>query len=115
MQGRELITAEEARTAMLARPEFASPPVVRAAVRWFGIAAEEGLAPLEMAVAWQRMARTMLRESMWKVATGSLLAALCEELLAEMAEHRATAQATGLEKEEGRPTEYTENTEGGAR
>ena len=115
MQGNQRMTAEEARTAMLARTEFASPPVVRAAVRWFGIAAEEGLAPLEMAVAWQRIARTILRESMWKVATGSLLAALCEELLAEMAEHRATAQATGLEKEEGRPTEYTENTEGGAR
>jgi hypothetical protein len=46
------------------------------------------------------------------VAAGSMLAGLCEELLAEMAEHRATAQLVGLEKKEGRPTEYAENTEG---
>jgi hypothetical protein len=113
MNTRALMTAEEARAAMMARPEFGSPPVVRACARFFGLANEEGLAPVEMAVAWQRIARTILRESLWKVATGSLLAGLCEELLAEMAEHRATAQRVGLDAEEVRPTEHTENTEGG--
>jgi hypothetical protein len=106
------MTAEEARAAMMARPEFGHEPVVRACARFFGLAQEEGLSPLETAVAWQRIARTILRESLWKVAAGSMLAGLCEELLAEMAEHRATAQRVGLQKEEGRPTEYAENTEG---
>lgn len=101
MNTRVLMTAEEARAAMMARPEFGSAPVVRACARFFGLAQEEGLSPMESAVAWQRIARTILRESLWKVATGSLLAGLCEELLAEMAEHRATAQRVGLDAEEG--------------
>jgi hypothetical protein len=91
------MTAEEARAAMMARPEFGHEPVVRACARFFGLAQEEGLSPLETAVAWQRIARTILRESLWKVAAGSMLAGLCEELLAEMAEHRATAQRSGLD------------------
>lgn len=93
------MTAEEARAAMMARPEFGHEPVVRASARFFGLAHEEGLSPLETAVAWQRIARTILRESLWKVAVGSMLAGLCEELLAEMAEHRATAQRRALDED----------------
>ena len=106
------MTAEEARAAMIARPEFGHEPVVRACARFFGLAQEEGLSPLETAVAWQRIARTILRESLWKVAAGSMLAGLCEELLAEMAEHRATAQRRGLDAQ---ASDESNQPEGGAR
>lgn len=96
---------------MMARPEFAHEPVVRACARFFGLAQEEGLSPLETAVAWQRIARTILRESLWKVAAGSMLAGLCEELLAEMAEHRATAQRIGLNAQ---ASDGSDQPEGGA-
>lgn len=96
---------------MMARPEFGHEPVVRACARFFGLAQEEGLSPLETAVAWQRIARTILRESLWKVAAGSMLAGLCEELLAEMAEHRATAQRSGLD---GQASDGSGQPEGGA-
>ena len=105
------MTAEEARAAMMARPEFGHEPVVRACARFFGLAQEEGLSPLETAVAWQRIARTILRESLWKVAAGSMLAGLCEELLAEMAEHRATAQRSGLDSQ---ASDGSDQPEGGA-
>jgi len=105
------MTAEEARAAMMARPEFGHEPVVRACARFFGLAQEEGLSPLETAVAWQRIARTILRESLWKVAAGSMLAGLCEELLAEMAEHRATAQRSGLDAQ---ASDGSDQPEGGA-
>jgi hypothetical protein len=108
---RFLMTAEEARAAMIARPEFGHEPVVRACARFFGLAQEEGLSPLETAVAWQRIARTILRESLWKVAAGSMLAGLCEELLAEMAEHRATAQRSGLDAQ---ASDKLDQPEGGA-
>lgn len=105
------MTADEARAAMIARPEFGHEPVVRACARFFGLAQEEGLSPLETAVAWQRIARTILRESLWKVAAGSMLAGLCEELLAEMAEHRATAQRSGLDAQ---ASDGSDQPEGGA-
>lgn len=79
-------TNGEERPPALERPEMKQEGVVRAASRFFRIASEEGLTPFEMAVAWQRIGRTILREAVWKVATGSLIRTLALEVAAEMPE-----------------------------
>lgn len=66
------------------RPEADDPRIVRIGVRWFRMAAEEGLTPYESAVAWKRVAHTLLREATFKVATGHLLRTLASELLEEI-------------------------------
>ena len=66
------------------RPEADDPRIVRIGVRWFRMAAEEGLTPYESAVAWKRVAHTLLREATFKVATGHLLRTLSAELLEEI-------------------------------
>lgn len=81
-----LATNTEDRPRALERPEMKQEKVVRAATRFFRIASEEGLTPFEMAVAWQRIGRTILREAVWKVATGSLIRTLALEVAAEMPE-----------------------------
>lgn len=73
-----------------ARPESDDPRVVRIGVRWFRMAAEEGLTPFESAVAWKRVAHTLLREATFKVATGHLLRTLASELLEEIPEKPIT-------------------------
>ena len=72
------------RPAALERPEATDPRIVRVAVGFFRRAAEEGLSPYEQAVAWQRIARTILRESVHKIATGSLVRTLALEVAEEM-------------------------------
>jgi len=72
------------KAAALERPEATDERIVRVAVRFFGIAAEEGLSPYEMAVAWQRIARTILREAFFKIAMGAFLRTLAREIVEEM-------------------------------
>lgn len=75
------------------RPEADDPRIIRIGVRWFQMAAEEGLTPYESAVAWKRVAHTLLREATFKVATGHLLRTLASELLEEIpgeGSHKAT-------------------------
>lgn len=72
------------------RPEADDPRIIRIGVRWFRMAAEEGLTPYESAVAWKRVAHTLLREATFKVATGHLLRTLASELLEEIPEKPIT-------------------------
>jgi hypothetical protein len=77
-------TNNEQRPTALERPEATDEKIVRVAVRFFGIAADEGLTPYEMAVAWQRIARTILREAFFKIAMGAFLRTLALEIVEEM-------------------------------
>jgi hypothetical protein len=77
-------TNNELRPTALERPEAKDERVVRVSARFFALAAEESLTPYEMAVAWQRIARTILRESLWKISMGALLCHLAREIIEEM-------------------------------
>lgn len=72
------------RAPALERPESGDPRIVRCAARFFALAADEKLTPYEQAVAWQRIARTIMREALYKLAVGSMLGTLAREVIAEL-------------------------------
>lgn len=74
---------------------------MRVAARFFALAAEERLTPYEQAVAWQRIARTIMRETIYKLAVGSMLGTLAREVIAELPPV-AREGARNAVKEEGR-------------
>lgn len=68
----------------LERPESGEARIVRVAARFFALAAEEHLTSYEQAVAWQRIARMIMRETVYKLAVGSMLGTLAREVIAEL-------------------------------
>jgi len=85
MMKKEFFTNDRSvRPAALERPESGEARIVRVAARFFALAAEEHLTAYEQAVAWQRIARTIMREAVYKLAVGSMLGTLAREVIAEL-------------------------------